>query len=231
MLFASLNRSEDSQTLLQNIGLTQEEMSSLFTGDISLAITDYVDISKYDPRVAAEVRREIASSGEDADAEAYSLKTPLAYISIGEANDTAANQLLEDLGLVKMGNAWAVPGLDLIIYAAAKDGHLLVTNDFYAADSLAVNGKMSGTLPQEISRRDNFTGWLDLDQSHFPKELVSPEQPGYVEDLVAAALVYIKPFRSVRMQATPAGSKLEISVVPGEGNSLTRLITYYATLR
>lgn len=213
------------------LGMKDAELRKLFTGDISLAFTDYKDISAYDPRVGANVDMMIKQmDGTPEDRAEFALNAPMAYINIGVTDDEKMNELLTEIGLQKMGDFYAMPGINFIVYAIAKDGHLLVTNDYYAAETLAKDGKFSAQLPAAISRTNPFSIWADLDQKHFPVALTESMKDMYNEATVDFFLNAIKPFQSVKMESKDGGSQLEVSITPGEGNSLYRLLTYYGSL-
>lgn len=213
------------------LGMSDAELRKLFTGDISLAFTDYKDISAYDPRVGAHVEQMMKQmNGSLEDRAEFALNAPMAYISIGVTDDIKTNQLLTEIGMQKMGDFYAMPGIDFIVYAIAKDGHLLVTNDYYAAETLAKDGKFSTQLPAAISKTNPFSAWADLDQKHFPIALTESMRDTYNEATVDFFLKAIQPFQSVKMESKTGGSQLDIAVEPGEGNSLYRLLIYYGSL-
>lgn len=213
------------------LGMNNADLRNLFTGDISIAFTDYKDIASYDPRVGANVDLMIKQmDGTAEDRAEFSLNTPMAYINLGVRDDEKINTLLTDLGMQKMENFYAMPGIDFIVYAAAKDGHLLITNDYYAAGTLAKDGRFSAQLPSAISKTNPFLIWADLDQKHFPVALTESMKDMYDEKKVNLFLQMIQPFQSIKMEGKGNGSQLDISIAPGEGNSLYRLLTYYGSL-
>jgi hypothetical protein len=213
------------------LGMTDAQLRKLFTGDISLAFTDYKDISAYDPRVGANVDMMIKQmDGTPDDRAEFALNAPMAYISIGVTDDVKMNELLTEMGLQKMGDFYAMPGINFIVYGVAKNGQLIITNDYYAAETFAKDGKFSAQLPAAISRTNPFSIWADLDQKHFPVALTESMKDTYNEATVDFFLQAIKPFQSVKMESKSDGSQLEISIAPGEGNSLYRLLTYYGSL-
>jgi hypothetical protein len=213
------------------LGMSDAELRKLFTGDISIAFTDYKDISLYDPRVGANVDQMLKQmNGTPEDRSEFALNAPMAYINIGVTDDEKMNSLLTEMGLQKMGDFYAMPGINFIVYAVAKDGHLLVTNDYYAAETLAKDGKFSTQLPAAISKTNPFSIWADLDQKHFPIALTESMRDMYNEATVDFFLKAIQPFQSVKMESKAGGSQLDISIAQGEGNSLYRLLIYYGTL-
>ena len=223
---------KNNMTALQlYLGMSDAQLRKLFTGDISLSFTDYKDISGYDPRVGANVDMIMKDmNGTPEDRAEFALNTPMIYISVGITDDKKINSLLTELGMQKFGNFYAMPGINYIVYAAAKDGHLLITNDYYAAETLAKDGKFSAQLPAAISTTNPFSVWANLDQKHFPIALTESMKDMYNEQAVDFFLQAIKPFQSVKMESKGDGSQLDISIAPGEGNSLYRLLTYYGSL-
>ncbi|CAN5793929.1 hypothetical protein BH11BAC7_BH11BAC7_20640 [soil metagenome] len=213
------------------LGMNDAELQKLFTGDISIAFTDYKDIAAYDPRVGANVDLIIKQmNGTIDDRAEFALNAPMAYISAGVTDDEKMNKLLTDLGLQKMNDFYAMPGINFIVYAVAKNGHLIVTNDYYAAETIAKEGKFPATLPSAISKTNPFSAWADLDQKHFPVAFTESMKDTYDEATVNFFLELIKPFQSVKMESKGDGSQLDIAIAPGNGNSLYRLITYYGSL-
>ncbi len=213
------------------LGMKNTDLRKLFTGDISVSFTDYKDISSYDPRVGANIDMMLKQMDGTADDRAgFVLHAPMAYISLGITDDEKTNALLTDLGLQKSGDFYAMPGIDFIVYAIAKDGHLLITNDYYAAETIAKDGKFAAQLPAAISKTNPFSIWADLDQKHFPVAFTESMKEMYDEPKVEFFLKMIKPFQNVKMESKGEGSQLDISIAPGEGNSLYRLLTYYGSL-
>ncbi len=213
------------------VGLKDSEIRKLFTGDISLAFTDYKDISTYDPRVSANIARMVNEmNGTDEDKKQFALNVPMAYVNVGITNEDQANKILSEMGMQKTGDFYVMPGFSYVIYAAAKNGHLVITNDYYAAETISKNGKFSSTLPTNISKTNPFVLWADLDQKHFPPALITSMQDTYDEPAVNFFLKAIKPFQHIEMESQEMGSRLDIEIEPGEGNSLYRLIIYYGSL-
>lgn len=216
------NMQETVLGLEMSLGLTQKQLTKLFTGDITIAVTDFRDIATYDPRLVADAKI-AAASGEDAPPP---INVPMIYISMGETDDAKTTGILEGLGMQKAGAAYCVPGFDFIVYASAKDGHLLITNDYFAADSLGTTGKLSGKLPAEVNTQTPVSGWADLDPAHFPESFTQPDG----DPMMAMALPALQPFRSLSLEGKSDRTELKLKMTPGEGNSLYRLISYYATL-
>ncbi|CAN5323793.1 hypothetical protein BH09BAC5_BH09BAC5_26280 [soil metagenome] len=213
------------------IGMKDQELRKLFTGDISVSFTDFKDISTYDPRVSSNIDQLLKQmNGKDEDRSQFALNVPMAYVSASITDDQKMNDLIGELGLRKMGDFYAVPGLDFIVYAVAKDGNLIVTNDYYAAETISQKGKFDAKLPETISKTNPFSLWADLDQKHFPPSLTETMKGMYNEPTVDFFLRMMKPFQSIKMESKDSGSQLDIIIEPGEGNSLYRLLTYYATL-
>jgi hypothetical protein len=212
------------------LGLKDDETRKMFTGDLSLAFTDYKDISLYDPRVGAEIDKTIKESGGNLSREMFTLNSPMAYINAGVTDEERMNSILHDLGFEKVENFYAMPGIDFVLYAVAKNGHLLITNDYYAAEELAANGKFKTVLPDEISKTDALSMWTDLNQQHFPVALMETMRNDYNDATVDFFLRLIKPFHDIRMKNNGDSAEITVPVDPGQGNSLYRLITYYANL-
>jgi hypothetical protein len=213
------------------MGMKDDELRKLFTGDISIAFTDYKDISLYDPRVGANVDMMMKQmQGTEDDRSVFALNAPMAYITAGVSDDEKMNLLLAQSGMQKTEDFYAMPGISYIVYAVAKNGNVLFTNDYYAAETFAKNGKFDSKLPAGISRTNPFSFWADLDQKHFPVALTETMKDTYNEPTVDLFLQLIKPFQSVKMESKGDGSQLDIAIAPGEGNSLYRLLTYYAGL-
>ena len=212
------------------LGLKDSEMRKMFTGDISIAFTDYKDISTYDPRVGADVDMMIKQSNGKMPRDVYALNSPMSYISAGITDDEKMNSILHDLGFQKTGDFYAMPGIDYIVYAVASNGHLLITNDYYAAEEIAKNGKFKTIMPDGISRTNALSFWADLDQQHFPVTLTETMRASYNDATVDFFLRLIKPFKNIHMENKGDGAEITVPVDPGEGNSLYRLITYYGNL-
>lgn len=213
------------------LGMSDADLRKLFTGDVSIAFTDYKDIAAYDPRVGANVDQMLKQmNGTPDDRAEFALNTPMAYINVGVTDDEKVNALLTESGLQKMGDFYAMPGINFIVYCVAKNGHLIITNDYYAAEMFGKDGKFSAQLPPAISKTNPFSIWADLDQKHFPIAFTESMKDTYDEATVNFFLELIKPFQSVKMESKGEGSQLDISVAPGEGNSLYRLITYYGSI-
>lgn len=234
-LFELLNSDEQMREGLQqietNLGMREEPLKKLLTGDVSIAFTDYKDISTYDPRISAKISQLVTMAGGDdyIDRSEFSLYAPMAYITLGHTNDKRMEELLSTSGLMKNEGFYYMPTFDFIVYAASKDGQLLITNDYYAAQSFSQAGKLAGKLPAGVPQNSPLLLWMDLDQKHFPAALTDPAGAGYLGDEAMLMLSWMDPVKSVRVESPGAGSHVEVLLEPGEGNSLYRLISHAGT--
>lgn len=238
MLFTSAKMDPSVQQNIMGFqamtGLSEAEINSIFTGDLSFAISDYKDISKYDPRVIETIntnlaRMQLSKEEEELERESAQLFAPMAYISIDITDEARINDILESNGMQKQNGVYYFPGIDLIVYAIANKGHLLITNDYAAAQDLANAGKLNGKLPGALAAKNPFTSWLDLDQSHYPDALMHPQTEGQNEAYASAFFAAMKPFRAANLQGSINHSELSFELEKAEGNSLYQLIAFYAT--
>jgi hypothetical protein len=223
--------------LEMGLNTSENELKTLISGDVSVSFTDFKDISAYDPRVGAMVDKAMKDpgAGERSD---YALNTPICYISIGENDDAKMDTILLHSGLMKIPssggknkeNFYAMPGTMYIVYVAAKDGHLLITNDYYAADTLSTTGKLATTLPTEISKTEPLVFWTDLNSEHLPRAFSETLKDMYGDEAMQFYSSAVKPFQNIRLSGKGNGSELDIAIEPGEGNSLYRLLVYYGDL-
>lgn len=209
--------------------LSDKEIKMLFSGDMQIAVTDYRDISQFDPRIQAQKRKMKAADPEMTDDD-FALFVPMTYISLGETDDEKFNTIFTGLGMTRMNNAWVIPGIDFIVYASAKNGHLLITNDFYAADSLGVAGTMKGKLPESFSKQTPLLGWVNLEQSQLPASITQPPPASDLSGIFPDALSWLQPFSSLELKGQINHTEMDLLVKPGEGNSLFRLLSAYASL-
>ncbi|HET6992110.1 MAG TPA: DUF4836 family protein [Bacteroidia bacterium] len=220
-LFNAMEKEPEMKTdiaeLENYLELSDASTRKLFNGDISISFTDFKDISNYDPRIKLSQDK-------------IPLAVPMTYITLGITDNNKMNSVLGKMGMRKINNFYALPGLDMILYAAAKNGHLLITNDYYAADTLSQSGKFSTKLPSAISASNPFLVWADLDQKHFPVAFTDAMKENYNDQAVSFFLDALKPFQSLKMESKGTGSQLDLFVQPGEGNSLYRLLSYFGTL-
>lgn len=223
------NLSTDLAGLEMGFGMGEDDLKTLFTGDISMAFSDYKDISAYDPRIKVN-NLKILKANPDLDSSELSLNTPMCYISIGETDDAKMNALLANSGLTKVDSFYAMPGFSYIVYSAAKNGHLLITNDYYAAQQLSHTGKLSAKFPEQVSKGDAFSFYADLNQHDLPASLTQTFQGMYGNEAWQFYMNALSPFQYVRLSGKENGSELEISVNSGGENSLSYLIGYYSTL-
>jgi hypothetical protein len=154
----------------------------------------------------------------------------MTYISLGETDDEKINNIFYGLGMVKMNNAWVVPGVDFIVYASAKNGHLLITNDYYAADSMAVTGKLNGKLPPDLPKKEPLTAYVNLSPDQLPASIVQPDPASELSAIFPDALPWLKPFTHADLRGEINHTELTLHLAPGEGNSLYRLLSAYASL-
>lgn len=217
-------------------GMTEAEISNVFTGDITVAISDYKDISEYDPRISDMLNKMYAGMQLSADdlaleKETAKLYTPLAYISVGITDKTRIEQLLAQSGMPDMNGVYYAPGMELVVYMAVSDDHVLITNDYQAAREMLANQKLDGKLPDGLDLKKPLTAWADLNQAHYPAAFTQPDPNGYYADRsIPTILQAVKPFESVELNGSMTGSELTLNLTKGEGNSLYRLIAYYASL-
>ncbi|HEU4719176.1 MAG TPA: DUF4836 family protein [Bacteroidia bacterium] len=215
------------------LGINDADIQKLATGEISVAFTGFRDISVYDPRVSAEVKKNIAQSKGAETAGDYALLVPMVYIDLGVTDDSLANSVLDRTGMDRTGRFYAAPGINFIVYAGAKNGHLLITNDYYAEDSLVHTGTLNGKISpgwSSVTSSNSFFALADLDQSHFSPQLDSALADNFGAQELDFYFTVMKPFRDASLCSTGKGSTLTISVGPGSGNSLFRLLSYYGTL-
>lgn len=215
--------------LESNIELPEAELKELFNGDLSIAFTDFKDISTYDPRIKAQVVDMVKQYGSSV-REELALAVPMAYVSIGVTDVEKTNLLLQNSGMQKMGEFYAVPGLNFITYAVAKNEKLFITNDYYAAEAFSKNGNFPTQLPESISTTNPLLCWADLDQKHFPVALTQAMKENYNTQTLEFFLTALKPFKSLKMESSENGSQLDIFLTSGNGNSLYRLLSYFGTL-
>ncbi len=232
-LFSSIRTDPEMKTNLMifesYLELSDEETRKLFDGDISIAFTDFKDISTSDPRIEAQVVEMIKQYGADIRSE-FSLAVPMAYVAIGITDEEKMNSILKKSGLQKIENFYAMPGLNFIVYTCAKNGMLYITNDYYAAESFSTTGKFSTQLPSEISRTNPCILWVDLDQKHFPLALTQSVKGKYNDQTVDFFLSSIKPFKSLKMESKENGSQFDLLLNAGDGNSFYRLLSYFGSL-
>ncbi|MCX6312322.1 MAG: DUF4836 family protein [Bacteroidetes bacterium] len=232
-LFSSIRRDPEMKDNLiffeSYLDLSDEETRNIFNGDVSIAFTDFRDIATYDPRIKVQIEKMIKEYGEARRSD-FALAVPMAYFSIGITNELKVDSILAKSGLQKIENFYAVPGINVIIYACAKNGNLFITNDYYAAESFSNAGTFETQYITEISKTKPLLLWADLDQKHFPLELIMAMKENYNPQTIDVFLSALKPFKNLNVENKENGYQLDINLNSGSGNSLYQLLSYFGSL-
>jgi hypothetical protein len=227
--------SENVAGITTGLGLTQEQMAKLFTGTMTAAVTDYRDIYETDPRVKAEtaaIMGPVDQYGELGEIfqNMISIEVPVTVISFGITNEKMAVAMLETIGMKPQADGfYAAPGVEMVIYAAVKSNHLIITNDYVSAQTIMKEGKLTGKLPTDYASKvtaQPFSLWLDLDRSHMPELLLNPKTPMLDPADIAAYTNLSEIFNGIRYESAGNSSKFHFTMPSSEENSLMRMIKY-----
>ncbi|MBI3509735.1 MAG: DUF4836 family protein [Bacteroidetes bacterium] len=212
----------ESALIISDVGLGQ-----LFTGDISIAFSDFKNISDYDPRL----KKIIADGNDDFTViDERELAQPITTISIGITNDAIVNSILEYSGMKMEKNFYEIPGVDFVLYAVAKNKNLIVTNDYFAADTFSQTGMLRGKLPDDVVKEcstNSFCGYASLAQEKFPAPFITALQQYFGENETKMFLDLIKPFSSAHIFSNGSGSHVNITLAGGDGKGLNRILTQW----
>jgi hypothetical protein len=237
MLFTSLKTDKQISDGIRNMemftGFGEAKLKQLFTGNISFAVSDYQDITSYDPRISAEMRSRLSKFGLSKDdleleLEDAKLYSPLAYISADITDEKVARELLTVVGLEKKDSIYVMPGMQMVVYGAVNNGHLLITNDYFAALELTRSGKLSGKVSDIFNKKTPLAGWFDFEQSHWPSTLTSADATDYLDTETITIIRMLEPYQNMYLKNTDTGAELTIELNKGDGNSLYQLIAWYA---
>jgi hypothetical protein len=218
-----------------SLGLTNEEMAQLFTGSVVAAVSDYKDIYATDPRVQKETMSMLGPlpAGDlmaDMMTDAMSIEVPVTTISLGITDETKANNMMLGLGMKPQdGGFWAAPGVELVIYVVVKSNHLVITNDYVTAESIAKNGALSGKLPADYAAKvpmQSFGLYMDFEKTHMPPLLLAPQNPLLDQADIAGYVALSGLLSSVQFESTANGSKFRMRLPESEENSIMRVIRF-----
>lgn len=245
-LLAQLRRDPKMQRnfdeLKDELGISVDDLARSFTGDVSLALTDYRDIVKTDPILQQQfesIREQSAvlydmlarsgRSGMQQPTQGIELLRPVFILNMSVRDTATPGRMLRLMGL-RMGNDGfyvAPASTDMNLYVALRGSHMVLTNGYEVAAQVARTGKLSGRLPGDIDLAKSSSGRLELNPDKYPQalltELGSTMGPGFPMFLKA-----MKPLHHVSLEGKENGGMLKIHLTPGEGNSLFRLIAHEA---
>lgn len=221
--------------LTLSLGMTNEELAQLFTGSLVASVSDYKNIYETDPRVQKELTDLLGPvPGSDMLGDvilgALSIEVPVTTISLGVTDEKKANDMLLNIGMKEQpGGFWAAPGVEMVIYTVVKANHLVITNDYITAESIATKGSLPGKLPQDYAEKvptQSFAVWMDFEKSHLPPLLLAPENPILGQEDLASYVAISGLLNSIRYESTANGSKFRFILPEDEENSLMRVIRY-----
>lgn len=221
--------------LTASLGMTNDELTKLFTGSMVASVSDYKNIYETDPRVQKELTDLLgpvpaSDMLSDVLSSAMSIEVPVTSISLGITDEKKANDMLLNTGMKEQpGGFWAAPGVEMVIYAVVKSNHLVITNDYVTAESIATKGSLPGKLPQDYAEKvpsQSFAMWMDFEKSHLPPLLLAPENPILGQEDIASYVAISGILNSIRYESTATGSKFRFILPEGEENSLMRVIRY-----
>ncbi len=117
----------------------------------------------------------------------------------------------------------------MVIYAAVKSNHLIITNDYISARTIMKEGQLSGKLPAEYAAKvpaQPFSFWMDLEKSHMPELLLNPKSPLLDPDDLKSYTGLSDIFNGIRYESSGVSSKFHFTMPASEENSLMRMIRY-----
>lgn len=229
------NMAPNVEGISGSLGMSQEEMAELFTGTVTACVSDYQDIFKTDPRVQAETEKLIGPISEIGGADSFlssmmSIEVPITSISLGITDEKKANDMLGLVGMKPMdGGFWAAPGIELVVYAVVKSNHLVITNDYLTAQTIAKDGKLAGKLPADYAAKvptQPFSFWMDFDKTHMPPLLIAPAHPILDAADLAAYVNMSDLISSVKFETTKESSTFHFGMPASKENSLVRTIKF-----
>jgi hypothetical protein len=230
--------SQNVDGITAGLGLTQEQMAKLFTGTMTAAVTDYRDIYATDPRVQKETAAIMGPMDQYGDIgkmfqNMLSIEVPITVISFGITNEKMATSMLELIGMKLQDEGfYAAPGVEMVIYAAVKSNHLIITNDYLSAENIMKEGKLSGKLPADYASQvpaQPFSLWMDLDKSHMPELLLNPKSPLLDPADLKSYTGLSDIFNGIRFESSATSSKFHFSMPASEENSLMRMIKFVSS--
>lgn len=221
------------------LGLTNQQMSELFTGSVVVAVSDYKNIFETDPRVKTELLSSIGDLGDNPIADAmlaeFSIEVPVTSISLGITDPKGATDIMTMIGMKKIeDNFWAAPGVELVIYTVITPGHMVITNDYLTAAEIVKNGKLSGKLPADYAQKiplQSFSLYMDFDKAHLPPLLLSPKQPILSADDLAGYVALSGIVSSVHYESGPNSSTFHFVMPTSDDNSLMRVLQYISSAK
>ena len=124
---------------------------------------------------------------------------------------------------------YAAPGVEMVIYAAIKSNHLIITNDYVSAQTIMKEGQMSGKLPADYASKvpaQPFSLWMDLEKTHMPELLLNPKSPLLDPADLKSYTGLSDIFNGIRFESTATSSTFHFSMPASDENSLMRMIRY-----
>jgi hypothetical protein len=218
------------------LGLTNEQMTKLFTGSVVVAVSDYKNIVATDPRVQKEMNDMlgpldgVAGDMMSSMLEGITIEVPVTTIAMGITDENAATDIMTMIGMKKMAeNFWAAPGVEMVVYAAITPTQLVITNDYLTAEILAKETKLSGKLPDDYAKQiplQSFALYMDFEKDHLPPLLLAPEEPLLDAADLAGFVALSGILKSVRYESSATTSTFHFIMKEGEDNSLMRILKF-----
>jgi hypothetical protein len=73
--------------------------------------------------------------------------------------------------------------------------------------------------------------WANMNLNSYPKDLTDTSGYVYKDNGLGAIFSYVSPFDHATFKSTSTNAEFDLFIKPGEGNSLNRLLLYYADLQ
>ncbi|MFN8714383.1 MAG: DUF4836 family protein [Bacteroidota bacterium] len=241
-LNADANMKRNLEEMEDALGIPVNEIIRSFTGDVSMAFTDYRDLVSEDPVLKEKMdkMREIYQSfnskfddaGFDSDEYDYptEVKVPVFVLNLSITDTVTPGKLIRQANMSKTADGFysGATGMGANVYAAMKGSHLIITNSYGTAAQLMRTGKLGGKPSKDIDVKKPASGRLEMTTSKYPSMLTDVMKDemgdrGYRNYTLAA-----EPLQYVSLSSEGNTNLLQVHVKQGEGNSLYRLIVHTA---
>ncbi|MGL5890956.1 MAG: DUF4836 family protein [Bacteroidia bacterium] len=184
-LSADANMKRTIEDMEDELGIPLNDLIKSFTGDVSLAFTDYRNIVDEDPFLKERMQKmremyegfhsKFDDAGVDSDEYNYpmEMKVPVFILNISINDTVMPGQLMRRANMTKTeyGFYSGASGMGANVYAAMKGSHLIITNSYSAASELMRTGKLGGKPSNDIDVKKPASGRFEMTASKYPGTL------------------------------------------------------------
>ncbi|MCU0435413.1 MAG: DUF4836 family protein [Bacteroidia bacterium] len=242
-LRADANMKRNLESIEDELGMPMEDLLRSFSGDMSLALTDYRNIMDEDPLLKAKMEAmrktylEFNSrfDGFESDEEfeyPSVLEVPVFVLNLGIKDTVIPSKLVrEEFRMQRTDEGFysGASGMGANVYVAMKGSHMIVTNSYGTAAELMRNGKLQGKPAADVDVKGPLTGRFELTPEKMPVSFTEMLKKDMGNASYMRMTRISKPLQYISLSGEGNTNVLKLHVAPGDGgNTLYRLLVHAA---